>query len=286
MAKKNPFEQKPYNEPDTRQSRADVTPSTQSLALKDIVNKSGTTNLVDKSTGKVTGFEYAPGEFILPKGNAPTQKQEMQVEAQKKIAQSQFENQNVITPDLSNVGQLTSEQQTMINAPVDINRNPNARQILSSAGESAAYGALAGAGTGGLIANVPGAIIGGAVGAVGGAVRGTFQAYKYKDVDNAKGAESNYTNAKESINGAIILAKRGGAQDLAETEFNNAKAGLYRTQRLYKSLEKNREWATGIKDKQTELDNYINNVLPRKEAEMKLALLKPNPDYVDTTGVQ
>lgn len=271
---------------DEGQSRADVQPSSQSLALKDIVNKPTTTNLVDKSTGKIQGFEYAPGEFILPKGNAPTQEQQMQVEASKKVAQTQFDNQNVITPDLSNVGVLTPEQQAMINAPIDVNRKPNIRQILSTAGEQATYGALAGAGTGGLVANIPGAIIGGIGGAIVGAARGTFQAYKYKDVDNASGAEKNYTNSKESINGAITLAKRGGAQDLAETEFNNAKAGLYRTQRLYKALEKNREWATDIKDKQVELDNYINNVLPRKEAEMRLALLKPNPDYIDTTGVQ
>jgi hypothetical protein len=256
----------------------------QSLELKDIVNKPGTKNLVDKSTGKVTGFEYAPGKFVLPKGNAPTQEQQMQVEAQKKTAQAQFETPQI---DLSNVGQLTPEQQALINAPVDVNRKPNLRQILNSAGESAAKGAagvaVGGAAVGSVVPGIgtlAGAGIGALAGAITGAVTGTFQAYKYKDVDNAKGAEANYFNSKESINGAITLARRGGAQDLAETEFNNAKTGLYRTQKLYKSLEKNREWATDIKDKQVELDYYINNVLPRKEAELRLALLKPNPDYI------
>lgn len=260
----------------------------QSLELKDIVNKPGTKNLVDKSTGKVTGFEYAPGQFVLPKGNAPTQEQQMQFEAQRKAAQTKFDTPNI---DLSNVGKLTPEQQAMINAPIDVNRNPNFRQILNTAGEQAAIGAAGLGGTGAIVGalggpaaplTVPAAAgIGALLGAVGGAVRGTFQAYKYKDVDNVGGAEKNYSNAKNSINGAISLANKGGAQDLAETEFNNAKAGLYRTQRLYKSLEKNREWATNIKDKQTELDYYINNVLPRKEAEMRIALQKPNPNYIN-----
>lgn len=273
--KKNPFEEKPYTKPDTRQSIAPI--PEQSLALKDIVNKPGTKNLVDQRTGKITGFEYAPGEFILPKGNAPTQKQEMQVEAQKKTAQAQF---NVSNPELvSNVGVLTPEQQAMINAPVDVNRTPNAKQVLSTALEQGAYGALAGAGAGGLTASIPGAIIGGASGAILGAVRGGFQAYKYKDVDNAKGAEANFNNAQESINGAISLVNKGGDLYLAEKEFNNAKVGILRTQAVYKSLEKNREWATGIKDKQVELDYYINYVLPRKEEQLRLALMQPNPNF-------
>lgn len=283
------IEQKPKPDTPIDEPKKD----TQSLALKDIVNKPGTKNLVEGNTGKVTGFEYSPGKFILPKGNAPTQEQQMQVEAQKKLAQAKFESQNA--PDFSGVGQLSPEQLALINAPVDVNRNPNLRQILNTAGEQAALGAVGGA-TAGLVAgtvvpgigNVAGAGLGAVVGGIGGAVRGTFSAYKYKDTDNVKTAESNYTNAKDSINGAIRLANRGGAEDLAETEFNNAKTGLLRTQRVYKSLEKNREWATNIKDKQAELDYYIENVLPRKEAEMRLALQKPNPLYANpelmTTG--
>ena len=279
--KKNPYEETIYNQPDTRQSKIDNLP-TQSLALKDVVNKPTTTNLVAKNTGKISGFEYAPDKFILPKGNAMTQEQQMQYEASKKptiptISQEQ----------LSQVGQLTPEQQANINSPIDVNRNPNFKQILNTAGEQAAIGAATGAIGGGTVGSVvPGAgtLAGAGIGAVGGGVvglvRGIFTAYKYKDVDNVKGAEGNFDRGKESINGAITLARRGGASDLAEKEFNNAKAGILRTQRVYKSLEKNRAWATDIKDKQAELNYYIDNVLPRKEEEMRLALLKPDPAFL------
>jgi hypothetical protein len=97
---------------DLGMSKADVPPpsqSTQSLALKDVVNKSTTTNLVNKSTGKVTGFEYAPGKFILPKGNAITPEQQMQIDYERNqqaeaYAQSQ---QPKITPqEVAQVGQI------------------------------------------------------------------------------------------------------------------------------------------------------------------------------------
>lgn len=192
-------------------------------------------------------------------------------------------------------GVLTPEQQAA--QPLEIPQEGKAGQILQTALE---YSAIAGGSTGaalflpslatgvptgGLSVAAAGVATGVAAagGFIAGAIKGAFAAYKREARTNVDRVEQNVDNAAYNMRQAILTANKGGDEGVTTAQFNAAYAELLRAQSDYKELEKTQgfEWETKILNKQVDLENFLTYSYPSYLERYKIALMKPDPNYVD-----
>jgi len=278
-------------------AEAPITPPTAPTAVD---NKPG---VYRNEQGRVSGVEMdghtylgvSPDEanFMIDQYNKKTATPEGAVEMSTKAENKRMAQQ------AQNVGVLTPEQQAEVNAPtgIGVDKQQVVSQILQSAGKGAGVGAATGL-TGGLAAGIAGApltaglsipalaaggaALGAATGAITGAVTGTFAAFNHDKKENVDMIDMNVQKAKYNIRQAIMLANKGGDTDFASQQFNDAYSELLFAERQLKEQSKSSySWATDVRLKQNDLNNYLENTLPGQMQRMQIALMKPDPAYID-----
>jgi hypothetical protein len=179
---------------------------------------------------------------------------------------------------------LNPEQQALAGTPYDLSEQQkmNWNIVGQSALKKGSMAAAGGAFAGSMVAPGIGTAVGALAGFVGGTVLGLFEAFEHKNEEGVNFVSQNFEKAKLNIRQAILLANKGGYSELASEQFNNAVTEIYRSQITYKRLSSNvYEWKTQTKDKQTEIEIYLSTTLPMMQNRMSLALVKPDPSYVD-----
>lgn len=211
-----------------------------------------------------------------------------------------FAKQQEANEQISQIGQLTPEQQqtalgsTEINMPLDENIRKIALQktgigALTSIGGglgTAAIGAGIGAGaaTGGLAIGAAGAYaaLGGVKDVVNAFTGGTFEMYKHQAEEKTGFVNKNVQAAQQNIRRAIMLANKGGDAATAVNEFNKAYSELILAERQLKVLSKDTyEYTTNAREDWQELNNYMQGLLPMQQQQLAIAIQKPDPSYVD-----
>lgn len=187
---------------------------------------------------------------------------------------------------MSQIGQLSPEQQALINQDLPTQNVSMAPQITESTIQGAAFGATGGAALGSAVPGLGTAIgaVGGLIGgAISGAVKGTFAAYEKKAVMNTAAIDNNVERAKYNIRQATMMLNKGGDSGLAVETYNNALAQLAQSERLYQLevLKNEHQWVTKVREKQIALMDYRTNTLPIMQERFILSLQKPDPAYVD-----
>jgi uncharacterized membrane protein len=213
----------------------------------------------------------------------------LQKEFEKYKAEQTPTPETVTQEQLNNLTTLTPEQLMRSQTDLEMEKNPDLKQVLAMAGERAATGAVGGAVTGaaggslaGGVGAIPGAIgLGVGAGVVGG-VSGIFAAYKDVASDNVKGIDDNVANAKSAFSGALRLANQGGDYEQIQTMVSEAIVQLNRAERQYKEQSKNLyEYKTDAKLKLQALEIYRKNIMPGMIDRIQIGLQKPNPSYLD-----
>lgn len=282
--------------------------------------KNDVPEVVRDKSGKITGVAFPDGRFFrnispkqvnslvdawnrrsgLPSGarfsDEPIFSEEEQIRAnfeaeqRKKEILDTLDVPDVTPEELAQIGRLSPEQLAELKNLPAIKRAPRFKEILSTVGERATIGAVGGV-TGGAavgaiggagVGAVPGAVVGGVLGGIGGSVSGVFASFKRVDVENVNDIKQQYDNAVYNIDQSISKVNDGSISDTEGTrQFNEAYLEILKAQQNYKQLEKRREWATDIKDKQVELQNYIDKILPNRISQMAVVQQKPTPDFID-----
>jgi len=234
-------------------------------------------------------------QINMNRGGAVGMSKEVQTGVDAKLAAEQAAKMEELQKSL----QVTPERLAQIQAevaaqgkdPLDFNILSQSIKEATAVGFAgglpvgAAVGALAAPATLGL--SIPAAAglaasAGGVGGFITGALTGTFAMFKHQSAETAGFTGINVEKGKYNIRQAIMTANKGGDVALAQEQFLMAKEELYRAEAQYKTQSTDTyEWKNNIREKQEELNNYLTYSLPGMENRMAIALMKPDPAYVD-----
>ena len=223
----------------------------------------------------------------------PTVREKVQATIDQANLKKQMETEqatpNVSQEQLSQLGQLTPEQQAVANSNSKLAGKFNLGAVGAAVAERASIGAVTGAvgGAGiGALAGGVGAVPGAVAGGIGGAAVGTISAFftGFKDVnyDNIAGIDSNVANAKWKINNAASIALKGASYEDVKKEVGDSIAQLDLAERQYKRASKNvYAERTHTMQKMEDIIKYRRDILPDKILRVELALQRPNPSGID-----
>ena len=278
--------------PENRQNKIDFRAA---QALKDktatqrLTEPGAPTSIKSSDFGTKEAYENARNRLLSLKPSGLTAEQEIQKKAGTDTAINLL-NSPAINPTIpngttinpNNVTEETLQGISGTTGETGISPSDMKSQMKETAIKDAAIGAAAGiplaAATFGL------SVVGGvALGAIEGGVRGYFAAYKHEETEKVESSQINIDSAKTNIAKSILLANKGGNEEISVTSFRNAIDELNRAQVELKNAEINGKynWATDVRLKQQELDNYINYILPLQRDRLTISLQKPDPNYVD-----
>lgn len=195
---------------------------------------------------------------------------------------------------ISQIGQLSPEQQALANSNPELITRPNFGQVLGTAGERAAItgagvaaslggaAALGAPATGGLTLAGAG-VIAGSAGVIAGA-SAFFTEYKKVDKANYDTASQNYDIARTNIDEAIDLINKGAgikADMEAINKYNQALAQIELSERQLKELARDKnKYVKDIKDKLVEIQDFKTNDRRSKDYYMEVGIKKPSAGYI------
>ena len=192
---------------------------------------------------------------------------------------------NVTAEQLSQLTNLTPEQQALADSNPELNNDLNLKRIAAAALEKGAMGAATGATGGALIGalggpaaplTVPAAA---GIGALGGAITGvgygTFATIKETTSDNVALIDQNVINAKYNLNSAATKARRGAPYEEVKQIIGENIAALDLAERQYKEKSKYL-FDTKSKTKMEKLLRYKEDVMPGVIYNAEIALQNPN----------
>ena len=106
----------------------------------------------------------------------------------------------------------------------------------------------------------------------------------FSNENNFKTVEDNVRNAQTNLRLAIKMANQPGESQEAITAYNDALARIDISIRQLKMIERNdqRAYVDDVKNKRVELENFLLYNVPVLNAQMKNALIKPDPGYYDS----
>lgn len=256
--------------------------------------KTGQVEDIKKTGTSMTRKEFQNTNFKTLGSVPQTTEQQLQAEIDKENLKAQLIANQPNPSDvlLSQIGQLTPEQQALANSNAQLPGNPNFVDVLRTAGERAAIGAAGGAVAGGTAGSVIpglGTLAGAGVGAVGaglvGGVTALFTEYKKTSEANYNTASYNYNSARTNMEDSITLANSGAgfkSNELAIKNFNEAEAQIRLAERQLKEL---RQTST-VRAKLVEIEDYKRNDQARLRLELYKSIQKPTVKYVNNGGVQ
>jgi len=110
--------------------------------------------------------------------------------------------------------------------------------------------------------------------------RSVYQVYDHRREENSNMIANNVARAKMNLKGAILVQNKGG--DGVE-QFNQAYYELLLAEAQYKRIEREdpRAWIEDIAEKQGDLRGYLDTVYYDKNQRMRIAIQKPDPNYID-----
>ena len=204
---------------------------------------------IDPKSGRKTGitlpdgrtfFGLSPAEIdeiaarekaktTLPEGTALVGTAQRQAEEQFRLQQQ--------IGQIGQVGQLTPAQQADINRSQALTAGTVGQipSILSTAGQFAVGGAIAGAPAGGIGA-IPGALIGGGIGIIAGITRGVLGNIKEQQRGELQAADVELTNARTNMRQLAMLASQDPANaDIYIKQYNEQLTRIHQARRQTKA---------------------------------------------------
>ena len=163
-------------------------------------------------------------------GTAPLGTAQAQAEEQARLQQS--------IGQIGQIGQLTEAEQAKINYSQALTAGTVGQipSLLSTAGQFAVGGAIAGGAGGAGIGAVPGALIGAGVGIIAGIARGVLGNIKEQQRGELQAADIELTNARTNMRQLAMLASQDRANaDIYINAYNNQLTRIHQARRQTKA---------------------------------------------------